>query len=399
MTALSFDVDIAIIGGGIGGLWLLNRLCNRGYKAVLLEKYALGSEQSINSQGMIHGGIKYALGGALTGASEAIAVMPDHWRRCLRGEGDVDLRGAKVLSDHFYLWSTESLTSRLTAFFGSKLTRGRVDTVKTSERHPAFQNPAFHGNVYRLVDMVLDVPSVMQKLSNNCAGRIYQADALNFIRGGDGNVEAIRFANNSENIEIRPQRVVLSAGAGNEGLLQQLDCSKPEMQRRPLQQVLLKHDYPHALYAHCTGNNPSPRLTISSHRCADRKWVWYLGGDLATSGVDLSADELIAKAKQELSELLPWLPFQNAQWATVRIDRAEPKQKGLVKPDKAFAAITDKCANVIAAWPTKLTLAPNMADAIEALLDLQPYAAALPAACATLAAPTIAIPCWDTLFK
>jgi len=399
MTALSFDVDIAIIGGGIGGLWLLNRLCNRGYNAVLLEKYALGSEQSINSQGMIHGGIKYALGGALTGASEAIAVMPDHWRRCLRGEGDVDLRGAKVLSDHFYLWSSESLTSRLTAFFGSKLTRGRVDTVKTSERHPVFQNAAFRGNVYRLVDMVLDVPSVMQKLAHNCAGRIYQADALDFVRSSNGEVEAIRFANNSAAVEIRPQRVVLSAGAGNEGLLQQLNCSKPEMQRRPLQQVLLKHDYPHALYAHCTGTNPSPRLTISSHRTADRKWVWYLGGDLATSGVDLSADELIAKAKEELRELLPWLPLANAQWATVRIDRAEPKQKGLVKPDKAFAAIADKCANVIATWPTKLTLAPNMADAVEALLDLKPHAAALPAACAALTVPTVAIPCWDTLFK
>src|SRR5690606_4509994 len=133
--------------------------------AVLLEKYALGSEQSVNSQGMIHGGIKYALGGALTGASEAIAAMPDHWRRCLRGEGDVDLRGAHVLSDHFYLWSSDTLASRLTAFFGSKMTRGRVDTVPAGERHPAFRDPAFRGTVYRLVDMVLDVPSVLATLA------------------------------------------------------------------------------------------------------------------------------------------------------------------------------------------------------------------------------------------
>ncbi|MET0377554.1 MAG: FAD-dependent oxidoreductase [Spongiibacteraceae bacterium] len=404
MTAFSFDVDVAIIGGGIGGLWLLNRLRTRGLNAVLLEKNALGSEQSVNSQGMIHGGIKYALGGSLTGASEAIAAMPDHWRRCLRDEGDVDLRGAQVLSDHFYLWSTETLTSRLAAFFGSKMTRGRVESVAPRERHPAFQNPAFRGNLYRLVDMVLDVPSVVQKLADNCAGRIYKIEALNFVRGGignenDGDVTAIQFQQMSgDTIEIRPRQIVLSAGAGNETLLQQLDCSKPVMQRRPLQQVLLKHDYPHALYAHCTGSNPSPRLTISSHPTCDGKWVWYLGGDLATSNADLNADALIAKAKQELRDLLPWLPFDNAQWATVCIDRAEPKQKGLIKPDKAFAAATDRCTNVIAAWPTKLTLAPNMADAVEALLDLQPRAAALPAACASLAAPVVATPCWDTLF-
>lgn len=400
MTALTFDVDVAIIGGGIGGLWLLNRLRARGLNVVLLEKNALGSAQSVNSQGMIHGGIKYALGGSLTGASEAIAAMPDHWRRCLRGEGDVDLRGARVLSEHFYLWSTETLTSRLTAFFGSKMTRGRVETVSPSDRHPAFQNPAFRGTVYRLVDMVLDVPSVVKTLADNCPGRLFKIETLDFLRAGDGNVAAIRFEQPAgAAIEIRPLQVVLTAGAGNEALLQQLDCSKPAMQRRPLQQVLVKHDYPHALYAHCTGSNPSPRLTISSHPTRDGKWAWYLGGDLATSNADLDADALIVKAKRELHDLLPWLPFANAQWATVRIDRAEPHQKGLLKPDKAFAAVADRCANVITAWPTKLTLAPHMADEVEALLDLQPRTAELPAACATLLAPVVATPCWDTLFQ
>ena len=398
MSALSFEVDVAIIGGGIGGLWLLNRLQARGLNVVLLEKHALGSEQSVNSQGMIHGGIKYALSGALTGASEAIAAMPDHWRRCLRGEGDVDLRGARVLSEHFYLWSSDKLTSRLTAFFGSKMTRGRVDAVPAGERHPAFQNPAFRGNVYRLVDMVLDVPSVIGKLAANCPGRIFKSDAIDFERADNGNVRAIRFSQNGHVVELRPQQVVLSAGAGNEALLAQLDCHRPEMQRRPLQQVLLKHDYPHALYAHCTGANPAPRLTISSHPTRDGKWVWYLGGDLATGNADAASEVLIEKGKQELRELLPWLPFDNAQWATVRIERAEPRQKGLVKPDKAFAEATDAAPNVLAAWPTKLTLAPNMTDEVEALLSATPNAPALPAACAELIVPPVATPCWETLF-
>ena len=115
----TYSTDAVIIGGGIAGLWLLNRLCNRGYNAILLEHRALGSDQTLASQGMIHGGIKYSLGGALTGASEAIADMPDHWRACLRGEGDVDLSRAKILSDHFYLWSTASLTSLLGGFLAS----------------------------------------------------------------------------------------------------------------------------------------------------------------------------------------------------------------------------------------------------------------------------------------
>jgi hypothetical protein len=82
----------------------------------------------------------------------------------------------------------------------------------------------------------------------------------------------------------------------------------------------------------------------------------------------------------------------------VRIDRAEPKQKGLVKPDQAFAAVADGCANLIVAWPTKLTLAPDMADAVEAILDSEPHNPPLPAACAELPVPAVARPCWELLF-
>ena len=79
-------VDVAIIGGGIAGLWLHNCLLASGYSSILIEKQQLGSGQTLASQGMIHGGIKYTLGGATTSASETIAAMPRAlepmpWRR------------------------------------------------------------------------------------------------------------------------------------------------------------------------------------------------------------------------------------------------------------------------------------------------------------------------------
>ncbi|MDF1622160.1 MAG: FAD-dependent oxidoreductase, partial [Pseudohongiella nitratireducens] len=60
-----FDSQITIVGGGIAGLWLLNRLCLAGYDAILLDKGGLGSGQTLASQGIIHGGLKYALNGIL----------------------------------------------------------------------------------------------------------------------------------------------------------------------------------------------------------------------------------------------------------------------------------------------------------------------------------------------
>src|SRR5688500_2310975 len=109
VVSMLIEKDIVILGGGIAGLWLLNRLRDAGYSVLLLENSALGAGQTIASQGMIHGGLKYALGGALTGASEAIADMPQHWQRCLQGQGDVDLRGTQLLSDTYYLWPRNSM--------------------------------------------------------------------------------------------------------------------------------------------------------------------------------------------------------------------------------------------------------------------------------------------------
>ena len=76
--------DIVIFGGGIAGLWLLNRLRQQGYDVILLESDALGGGQSLASQGIIHGGLKYALNGVLSPASSAIAQMPE---RCYRLHG------------------------------------------------------------------------------------------------------------------------------------------------------------------------------------------------------------------------------------------------------------------------------------------------------------------------
>lgn len=403
MNSTNVNVDIAIIGGGIAGLWLLNRLCNDGYNAVLFEQDNLGSMQTIASQGMIHGGIKYALGGALTGASEAIADMPDHWRRCLKGEGDVDLSNARVLSEHFYMWSTQSITSKITSFFASKVARGRVDSVDKPDRPEVFQSAEFRGSLYKLVDLVLDVPSVVSTLAENYKDRIFSIDWENsqFEINADGAVDRLRTGNEDKCVDIKAQRFIFTAGAGNEQLCKKLNIKKPEMQRRPLKQVLVKHHYPFPLYAHCMGTNPSPRITISSHQCQDGKNAWYLGGDLATNGVNQDDDTLIAKAKDELEDLFPWLDFSNSEWATLYIDRAEPKQSGLIKPDKAFAEIASGCSNVIVSWPTKLTLAPNMADEVTRLLEkdaIRPVSQQLDGVLSLLKKPTVSLPCWETLF-
>ena len=160
----------------IAGLWALNQLRNSGYSAVLFEREALGGYQTIGSQGMIHGGVKYALSGSWNSDSEAISAMPGLWRQCLAGTGKVDLTGCRVLSEDFYLWSGAALQSRLTSFFASKLLRGHVEKLSADDYPPALRSADFRGKVYRLADLVLDVPSLIAALATQQRDAIFSAD-------------------------------------------------------------------------------------------------------------------------------------------------------------------------------------------------------------------------------
>ena len=115
----TIETDIAIIGGGIAGLWLLNELRQQGFSVILLESATLGGGQTHKSQGIIHGGTKYALQGSMTEAAQAIAEMPDVWRACLEGQGCIDLTGVPVLSQQQYLFSTNKLAGKVAGFFAS----------------------------------------------------------------------------------------------------------------------------------------------------------------------------------------------------------------------------------------------------------------------------------------
>lgn len=397
MTTPVLQTDIVILGGGIAGLWTLNQLRNRGYSAVLFEQEALGGYQTVGSQGMIHGGIKYALSGAWSGSSEAISAMPGIWRDCLDGRGKVDLRGCKILSEDFYLWSSATLQSRVSSFFASKMLRGRVEKVTAANYPPPLQDPQFRGQVYRLIDLVLDVPSLVKTLAQRQRDAIFKIDWQHSSLVNSDGQALLR----TPGCDIRAKRFILTAGTGNEAMIRDLGGEAPAMQRRPLQQVIVKHNYPEPFFAHCTGGNATPRLTISSHRTSAGEPVWYLGGDLATEGADEPPQQLIDKARKELTDLLPWIDFGASQWATIRLDRAEPRQSALLRPDSAFVGAVDSVDNTLVAWPTKLSLSPHLADEIEQQLqqqDIQPGEQPDYSLLQPLGQPAIAATYWDTLF-
>jgi len=369
------DIDALIVGGGIAGLWLLNLLTRRGYGAILLEADTLGCQQTLASQGMIHGGLKYALSGNLTRASEAIASMPDRWAASLAGQGDVDLSQLQPLSDRYYMFAEASTLGQLTTFFASRALRGRIRKLSRAEHPPPFSSGDFRGVVYALKDFVVDTGGLLRELLRPVADRTYR----HRVQDGELKLTERDARLTIGGVPLAARRLILTAGAGNQALLHSLGLAKPEMQRRPLHQVVVRHDCPHPLFAHClTGiRRPEPRLTITSHRDGDG-WLWYLGGQLATDGVDMTPTALIAHARRELETCLPWLSWRDARIETLRIDRAEPLQSGGQRPDEAFVQAADPEQICLVGWPTKLSLAPDLGDKILAMLP-PPNGAGVPA--------------------
>jgi glycine/D-amino acid oxidase-like deaminating enzyme len=382
LTAQTFSAQLAIIGGGIAGLWLLNRLCDAGYDAVLLEQSGLGAGQTLASQGIIHGGLKYALNGVLSPASSAIAGMPERWRQCMAGRGEIDLRSCRVLSPHYYMWSDAGYRSRLKTFLGSKALQGRIDALKPAQYPAFFRNAgsSISGTLYQLTDFVVDTPSLLQVLSARYRDRIFSTQALQLVGGQQPDSTGVLIRRTAGDVRLEVNHCFLCAGSGNEELLQQADDADdrlpdPAMQRRPLRMVYLRHRYPDPLFVHCIGDSfgMTPRLTITTHPAADGEHVyWYLGGELAERGVERSDEAQCAMARQLLRELLPWLDLSSAKFGSFLIDRAEPRVSNLQRPDTAYLSAQTGGRRIVV-WPTKLTLAPDLGDAALSMLQRQGF--------------------------
>lgn len=386
-------VDVAVFGGGVAGMWLLDELVRAGFHALLIEKHALGHGQTVCAQGIIHSGLKYTLKGGMTGSAQAIREMPALWRRALAGEAQPDLSGTRVRSDHCLLWRTQSLSSKL-GMVGARAGL-KVKPVKLTGDNVPEVLRACPGGVFRLDEQVIAPESMLAVLLQNHRERVIQADVADF-EIAEARVTAFELHGQ----RICPKHVVLTAGAGNAALRQAIGLPNGAMQRRPLHMVMMRSAELPLLQGHCV-DGAKTRATITSDRDAEGRGVWQVGGQISEDGVGMERDELLAFAQREVAAVLPGLDLEHVEWASYRVDRAEPQTPGSKRPEHC-AVIED--GNVLTCWPTKLALAPVLAADIIGRLSppenqqggtgILPVEASV--AFAAMPHPTVAPPPWDT---
>ena len=336
-SAALTSIPNLVIGGGIAGLWAHARARACGLPSILIAP-ELGGGQTLLSQGIIHGGTKYALNGALTGASEAIKGMPERWLAALNGTGEIDLTNVQIASRHQLMINNDSLGGKVTQFFASKALRGRVDTVTPPDFLPS------SAKVYQLNEPVIDTHSLIQALAQTdgiYAGHVDQLDP-------ETGVVTLQ-----SGVRVQAENILLAAGEGNEAILTSSQIDSPQMQRRPLQMLVGFGDLP-PLWAHIVGTGSKPLATITTHNGA-----WYVGGGIAENGVELNETEFVKQAPASLAKLLPSVDLSSVLWESVRVNRAEPASKDKARPDHPYYSRQGRLG---IAWPTKLALSPALAD-------------------------------------
>ena len=391
---VSVNIDTLIVGGGIAGLWLLDELRQRGRSAVLVEAHALGTGQTISSQGILHSGLKYSLQGLLTSAAREAREMPLLWRRCLAGEAQPDLRNTRISADSFLLWGTDSLASKV-GLLGAKMgLRVTPQSVPQAERPACLQDCS--GTVYRVAEQVISPASILQSFLDQHRPSILHCaatDGIQFQTASPGQIvtATIRSPSDDQTLEFLPQSVVLCAGAGNESLRTQAGLTTPAMQRRPLHMVLIRGDLPE-FYGHCV-DGAQTRVSITSARDRAGRIVWQVGGQISEDGVGLDPAALIRLTQQELRAVLPSLNLSGTEWSTYRVDRAEGRTLTGARPD-SFKIHRE--GNVTTVWPTKLVLAPLVAQTLaETLCQAPATVASDPATWQDWPRPEVAQPIWD----
>lgn len=362
----TYRCDILIVGGGIAGLWTANRLLQTGWNVLLLESSTLGSGQTLASQGIMHSGVKYGIDGSNREIAQQLKTLPPRWMDCLAGKGELDLSSVKVLSPEQYLWSRDRVIGGFTSAMAGKAMQGEVEDVP-KERWPDVlkANPP-SGSLYAVKEAILDIQTVVQSLARPLQGRTTCGQIQKFHTSDNGLTALEVSTPNGNSVRLEANAFVFTAGEGNERACEALGFGLEVTQRRPLRMVLAK-GLPQPVYGHCVTTSPKPRATITSHP-HEGKWVWYLGGEIAEKGAQMSDADTLKRAKDEMKSIFPSVNWDEVEWACFAVDRAEPRDsKGQLPPEPRLLTK----GNSIIAWPTKLVYAPLLSDRVsERLPDL-----------------------------
>jgi hypothetical protein len=327
------DVDYLIIGDGISGLLLLQRILSDKRGSVLLisptksaRSLRYSNSQTYWCQGILHRGYKYSLEGH---ARPELDRYADRFVADLSGIVDFS---SFVLSDHVKI-----LADSASHF---------PNTVKTSSGH-------YFGDRVKVgifPEQVIDSWSLAKTLRLQLHKSIHAAE-LQSIEHKCGVISKISL---SSDRVIKPKHVFMCAGHKNASIWHNMmSMPVPVIQQvRPVVVGEMQHSNIFDLHAHILFNKKWA-LTINSLKNVAGDSTWRLGGPLFDSSVSLSC------IKEETYKIISHFFGIHSPSMTLRVTgRAEKNADGarVLRPRRF------KAGNVTIGWPVKMVMAPVLVD-------------------------------------
>ena len=332
---VGFDTEIVVVGGGIAGFFVLDRLRSAGHHAHLIGCPRPGMDQTQWSQGILHSGWKYH-----RGDPRPFPDLAKTWQDMFEGRADPQLPREAIRTSNLWVW-------------------GDVDADPSlGPQVMDLPDCLGHHQVHHLEETIIDPGRVLDHLRQKHQSYCHH-----------GLVKAARMAGGfeilTEGERILTKHLVLTAGAGNEALGMMLGRAPGFMQRRPLRMYLIRGSLPN-IYGHAM-RQKEVALTIHTIPAAHNQRTWVIGGALAEDAPELHADDAEHRLRNALMSFLPGGLPNGCWWSSYRIDRAENATTDGQRPDDVCVELVDDVHYV---WPTKLVLAPRAADTLLSMLPI-----------------------------
>lgn len=340
-------VDVVVVGGGVQGLLILDRLIAAGYSCALVSEGDLGAGQTLHSHGFLNTG--FGMSDELPAAATEL-VQPD-----------LDARGVTLTGNWTILAPPDFPT--VTRFLPECLPDGFSPAFKDAAR--ALPNHSFNKR------------QLVEALSRGREEYIYRGSVVGF--DGHDPVEAVwvKLEESDTEVTLHAKVVVIAAGCGSKRLLRNVVGATPQLE-------MIKHRVVHMLCLRAPrGALPansvaalSLGLLLAAHQESEHV-TWYvtpmeMGGpsfdDVPNDATATADPALLRRTWETLQALYPALPavdgLQVGHYAGYRQDIGD------VQGTRLCAEIAGT-GNLIAALPSGL-VGPwrNAADTLDLVRGL-----------------------------
>lgn len=356
MQAIRNELDVLVIGGGIQGIWTLNKLTKSGYSVILITNSLLGNGQTFDSQLYKHRGHFYNN----VEMAQHLKETDQEWNELVTSS-----KISKTQDQAFLGFHPEDAGKWRSTWDQAGLDYSLIDLQEIPQ---AFKEGELkRGLFYHTNESCLNGRELVGKLAEPVKGLIFHGQITRF-EATHGQVKGVHAVIDGQKYAFTPKYVVLTAGCGNQDLLHQITKDEPELfhktqgiqQLRRCQVLCLKgKNLPST-----TCLFPGLQLFVGCRQVeGENIWLVTYGFDDpieldVNSEIPLDQKRLQRSIKQ-LQRVIPDILNRDLDFAIYPAVKAESKALGSgFRPNDVFV---DNCGlnNVLTVYPTKLSLVPR----------------------------------------